>query len=82
MFEKQTRLEMIYAAFCKKKFIRNEAQMAKILRKSRGPISKLGAFTGQKLVFLIIAFRILRMEFKFEYKVENSINNGSLPLFS
>ena len=43
--------------------------MVKILRKSRGSISKIKCFIDQNRYFVVIAFKMLKMEFKFKYTI-------------
>ena len=60
--------------FYKKKFIRkrgsNRQNLKKIVRKSRGSNSKIKCFYRPKIGnFVIIVFKMLKMEFKFKYTV-------------
>ena len=47
--------------------------MVKILRKSKenheAPFRKFSVFIGHKSIFRLIAFKILKMEFKVKYKI-------------
>ena len=48
----------------------NLQNLKKILRKSRGSISKIKCFYRQKnRYFVVIAFKMLKMEFKFKYTI-------------
>ena len=46
------------------------SNLKKIVRKSRGSISKIKCFCRQKnRYFVVIAFKMLKMEFKFKYTI-------------
>ena len=64
---------MTHVLFIRKKLIRKRGSSGqnrkKILRKSRGSISKLEILLAKNRYFFVIAFKMLKMEFKFRYTI-------------
>ena len=53
--------------------------MAKIFSKSQGAVSKVKCFLAKNRYFVIITFKMLKMEFKFEY---TRLTKKELPILA